>query len=75
MPKRTKEDCLEFIEELGSRFPDLSDDAVMSAYDEYDNHKPRPSDTFFVSKFSLFGIELLAAYEKGVQTYYADPSN
>ena len=25
---RTKEDCLEFIEELGSRFPDLSDDAV-----------------------------------------------
>jgi len=66
---RTKEDCLEFIEELGSRFPDLSDDAVMSAYDDYDNHKPRPSDTFFVSKFSEFGRELLAAYEKGVSKY------
>ena len=64
----TWRECLEFIEELGYRFPDLSDDAVMSAFDDYN---PKHA---FTSKFSLWGIELLAAYEKGVQTYYATDS-
>ena len=60
----SREDCLEFIEELGTRFPDISDDAVMLAFDEYSN-----GCHGFVSKFSPVGRELLAAYEKGVSKY------
>ena len=62
----SREDCLEFIEELGTRFPDISDDAVMLAFDEYSN-----GCHGFVSKFSPVGREIIAAYEKGVKSYYA----
>jgi len=65
MPKRTKEDYLGYIEELGYRFPDISDDAVLIIFDEY-------ADPLlgFVSKFSPTGRAILAAYEKGVNKYY-----
>lgn len=58
---RSREDCLEFIEELGYRFPDMTDDAVMLAFDEYSD-----GCHGFVSKFSPVGREIINEYEKGV---------
>ncbi len=61
------EDALEYIEELGYRFPDMSDDAIMLSFDEYATERYG-----FVSKFSPMGRELLAAYEKGANRYATD---
>ena len=64
--EQAKEDSLSFLEELGERFPDMTDHEVMLAYSEYVGIQMVPDPN------TLWGIRLIQVYEKGVNKIERD---
>jgi hypothetical protein len=58
--EQAQQDSLSFLEELGYRFPDMTDYEVMLAYSEYVGIQMVPDPT------TLWGMRLIEVYEKGV---------
>ena len=61
--QQAQEDSLEFLEELGYRFPDMTDNEVCFAYSEYVGIQMVPFPE------SLWGRRLIEVYEKGVKRW------
>ena len=59
-PSRTE--VLEFVAELGKRFPDMSDGEVIDAIDEFEGN-----DGGYTNPNSPFGLVYLQAYTGGVK--------
>ena len=75
--EQAKADSLSFLEELGYRFPDMTDYEVMLAYSEYVGipYSEYVGIQMVPHPTTLWGIELLAAYEKGVKRWDGGTEN